>query len=116
MHAERQKLDKISYKRDIIEEYGNFASKVYAPKARDGAFPDTTAKNLAKEIVSTTNYQDLIELETKLPKQIVEHVISRKNNDEFEKSPERRRVTNVVYLGKTITRSTWRNEYKNERT
>jgi hypothetical protein len=92
LHAERAQIDIKVRKRDIIEEYGNFASKVYAPKARDGSFPDKSSKTLAVEIESIKHYQGLVDLERILPKEVLEPVIERQRDPAYERSPEGRRV------------------------
>lgn len=100
----RAKIDNKVEKRDIIGEYGNYASKVYAPKARDGVFRDKVDSTLHIKLDELDNFQGtrallvliknlgLVELETTLPKSIVEPRIDRVPSDGQGKSlPEARR-------------------------
>lgn len=52
----RSKIDQKVEKRDIISEYGNYASKVYAPKARDGVFRDKADTTLHIRLDELTHY------------------------------------------------------------
>lgn len=56
---QRSKIDNKKEKRDIIGEYGNYASKVYAPKARDGAFRDKPSTTLQVKIEELRHYEGI---------------------------------------------------------
>ena len=53
---QRMRIDNKVEKRDIIGEYGNYASKVYAPKARDGVFRDKAETTLHVRLEELTHY------------------------------------------------------------
>lgn len=50
-------------RRNIIADYTNFASEVYAPKARNGAFKDTAAATVQLKVENVDNFYGLENLE-----------------------------------------------------
>ncbi|KAI8894254.1 solute carrier, TRAMD3 or PAT1-domain-containing protein [Globomyces pollinis-pini] len=78
----RTMVDIKKEKRDIISEYGNFASKVYAPKARDGVFRDVNSSTIKLKLVDLDHYGGLTSLENSLPKHVMEaHIARAEPND-----------------------------------
>jgi hypothetical protein len=77
LQDQRQKVDRKVLKRDIIEEYGNYGSKVFAPKARDGVFRDKAATTLSIHIPELNDFKGLIDIESTLSKSILEPVVAR---------------------------------------
>lgn len=55
-------MDKESNKRDIIEDYANFASRVYAGITREGLSLDKIANKYEVQPAALTNYQGIQEL------------------------------------------------------
>lgn len=55
----RSKVDWKLERRDIIAEYSNYGSSVYAPKARDGAFRDKAAMTLRVELDEIQTYRGM---------------------------------------------------------
>ncbi|KAI8813718.1 solute carrier, TRAMD3 or PAT1-domain-containing protein [Cladochytrium replicatum] len=73
------KLDR----RDIISDYSNFASRVYAPKARDGIFSDRSAIILKPELMKDLKtYRGLCELEATFAPSVLRAEISIPNSNE----------------------------------
>ncbi|KAJ3276014.1 Cilia- and flagella-associated protein 91 [Terramyces sp. JEL0728] len=77
LQEQRNRVDQKLEKRDIINEYGNFGSKVYAPKARDGVFKDKASTTLQIRLTEMDTLSGLIELEATLPKSVLEPQIER---------------------------------------
>ncbi|KAJ3033926.1 Cilia- and flagella-associated protein 91 [Rhizophlyctis rosea] len=63
----RAKVEQKIERRDIIADYANFSSKVYAPKARDGVFFDKPDTTLRLELEELDDYRGLTYLESTLP-------------------------------------------------
>jgi hypothetical protein len=89
LQNERQQLNKKDDRRDIIQEYGNYASRVYVPKQRDGLLMDKNKTTVQVKLDELHNYHGtlsqlipgLVELESKLPKSLfsVSHELSSTN-------------------------------------
>lgn len=62
----RKLKDKESDKRDIIEDYANFASKVYAGITRDGPSLDKIASNYEVQPVALQSFAGMTELSNKI--------------------------------------------------
>lgn len=62
MMKSRKELENESKGRDIIEEYANYASKVYAGITRDGLSLDKIANKYEVQPVALTSYQGITEL------------------------------------------------------
>ncbi|KAJ3302204.1 Cilia- and flagella-associated protein 91 [Kappamyces sp. JEL0829] len=86
---QRARIDNKVEKRDIIAEYGNYASRVYAPKAREGLCRDKAASTLQVKLEELDHYAGLAHLEMSLPKSVLEPRIERAVGN--DKSPEARR-------------------------
>jgi hypothetical protein len=52
----RSKVENKVEKRDIIADYANFGSSVYAPKARDGSFRDKASATLQITLDELSDY------------------------------------------------------------
>lgn len=58
-------------KRDVIEEYADFTSEVYAPKARNGHVPDSNTARIEVQPADLTTYPGLLQLEQSLPPSVL---------------------------------------------
>jgi hypothetical protein len=71
MFKERQKASAICEnkpkKRDVIAEYADFTSTVYAPLRREGHIPDTKTARIEVQPADLSTYQGLVQLEKALP-------------------------------------------------
>jgi hypothetical protein len=71
MFKERQKAssfhDGKSRKRDVIAEYADFTSTVYAPLLREGNIPDTKTARIEVQPADLSSYAGLVQLEKSLP-------------------------------------------------
>lgn len=79
----RSKIENRMKKRDIIQEYGDYGSSVYAPKANEGKSKGQQISNLEKTIEDTKTFQskwnanlDLLDLEKALPETALKANIS----------------------------------------
>ncbi|KAK5665964.1 hypothetical protein QVD99_007584 [Batrachochytrium dendrobatidis] len=59
----RAKVENKIEKRDIITDYADHGSRVYAPKAREGTFADKASSTLQIKIEELESYSALVELE-----------------------------------------------------
>ncbi|KAJ3397116.1 Cilia- and flagella-associated protein 91 [Lobulomyces angularis] len=57
-------------RRDIIQEYADFGSKIYAPKTRDGVFKDRTVTTLCVQISQLKEHLGIEQLEAQIPDSI----------------------------------------------
>lgn len=67
MQKERQAAEKTSTKRDVIAEYADFTSQVYAPLARHGHVPDYNTAKIEVQPADLTTFPGLVQLERSLP-------------------------------------------------
>jgi len=67
MQKERQKTDTKPAKRDVIAEYADFTSGVYAPLARHGHVPDSNTARIEVQPADLTTFPGLVQLEQSLP-------------------------------------------------
>jgi hypothetical protein len=67
MQKERQKSETRSTKRDVIAEYADFNSQVYAPLARHGHVPDSNTARIEVQPADLTTFPGLVQLEQSLP-------------------------------------------------
>lgn len=67
MFKARKNLDNKGAKRDIIQEYSNFGSIVYAPITRDGLSLDKLASKYEVQPDALSTYQGVTELSESLP-------------------------------------------------
>jgi len=68
----RQNVEGSFKKRNIIEDYTNFASEVYAPLTRHGSFPDKNSENYRMKSKYLDTYEGLLELEASLPASVLQ--------------------------------------------
>jgi len=76
MFKARKNVDIKGKKRDIIEEYANFGSTVYAPITRDGLSLDKKANKYEVQPEALASYNGLNELSRSLPARVFETKIS----------------------------------------
>lgn len=86
----RSKVENKIKARDIIQEYGNYGSRVYAPKAFEGIFRDKPSATLQLTIDDTNTFDGLRELEKSFPENILKPKISLPENSKI-KSPDARK-------------------------
>ena len=68
----RKILDDDTVGRDIIEDYADFASKVYAGITRDGLSLDKIANKYEVQPIALTSYEGISELGTTIRSNILE--------------------------------------------
>ncbi len=85
----RENIENTLKRRDIIEDYANYASEAYAPLTRHGNFPDRNAENYQVKNKYLDTYQGLLELEASLPPHVLQLTI---------KAPKRQTTTKDGYL------------------
>jgi len=71
MQKERQKSETKSTKRDVIAEYADFTSQVYAPLARHGHVPDSNTARIEVQPADLTTFPGLVQLEQSLPAHVL---------------------------------------------
>ena len=91
---ERKKADKQHHSRNIIGEYANFNSKVYAPQAIDGAFHDPQRIRTSIKPAELVRYEALKELEQALPHTLLQANVKPPVHDRNQKhlTPAKRRA------------------------
>merc|ERR1719443_1002914 len=67
MQKERTKTETKPAKRDVIAEYADFTSQVYAPLARHGHVPDSNTARIEVQPADLTTFPGLVQLEQSLP-------------------------------------------------
>jgi|Transcript_56702 hypothetical protein len=67
MQKERQKSETRSTKRDVIAEYADFTSQVYAPLARHGHVPDSNTARIEVQPADLSTFPGLVQLEQSMP-------------------------------------------------
>ncbi|KAI9353251.1 solute carrier, TRAMD3 or PAT1-domain-containing protein [Zopfochytrium polystomum] len=87
----RGKVEQKVERRDIIAEYANYSSKVYAPKARDGIIRDKPSNSLQLSIADLETYDGLLELESTFSTSVLKASISPPDNSYKKRNPEYRR-------------------------
>ena len=85
----RENIENTLKRRDIIEDYANYASEAYAPLTRHGNFPDRNAENYQVKNKYLDTYQGLLELEASLPPHVLQLTIQ---------APKRQTTTKDGYL------------------
>lgn len=76
MQKSRKEIDEETRQRDIIEEYANFASKVYAGITREGLSLDKIANKYEVQPLALNSYKGLSELATTIPSSILETTVN----------------------------------------
>ncbi|KAJ3101159.1 Cilia- and flagella-associated protein 91 [Phlyctochytrium planicorne] len=87
----RNKIENKIERRDIIAEYANYSSKVYAPKARDGVFQDKASTTLHLNVPELDNFHSILELEQTLPISVLNANTSLPDPGEKLRNPSTRR-------------------------
>jgi len=67
MQKERQLAESTPNKRDVIAEYADFTSQVYAPLARNGHVPDSNTARIEVQPADLATFPGLVQLERSLP-------------------------------------------------
>lgn len=99
MFKARKNLDQKGARRDIIQEYSNFGSVVYAPITRDGLSLDKIASKYEVQPDALSTYQGVTELYESLPKKHVESKIDvGKLKSMFKKKQGRREKQHIEAL------------------
>lgn len=80
LSKERQAIEKKPTKRDVISEYADFTSEVYAPLARHGHVPDSNTARIEVQPADLATFPGLVQLEASLP----EHLLVAKDRHPHE--------------------------------
>ena len=104
MYKARKNVEAKGAKRDIIEEYANFGSTVYAPITRDGLSLDKKANKYEVQPEALSSYAGLNELHEvlaiKKPKAFNSKISVDKVRFQFRKNISRKDVDHMKALGK----------------
>jgi len=76
MYKARKNVEVKGKKRDIIEDYANFGSTVYAPITRDGLSLDKKANKYEVQPEALSSYMGIEELSRSLPSKVFSSKIS----------------------------------------
>lgn len=76
MYKARKNVEIKGKKRDIIEDYANFGSTVYAPITREGLSLDKKANKYEVQPEALSTYNGLADLSKSLPPKVLESKIS----------------------------------------
>ncbi|KAI9333685.1 solute carrier, TRAMD3 or PAT1-domain-containing protein [Obelidium mucronatum] len=87
----RNKIGNKIERRDIIADYANYGSKVYAPKARDGLFFDDMHSTLVLDIEELDHYSGLTSLEATFKSKIMNDTITLPKAKDNRLNPAARR-------------------------
>ncbi|KAJ3192923.1 Cilia- and flagella-associated protein 91, partial [Irineochytrium annulatum] len=87
----RAKVENKIERRDIIAEYANYSSRVYAPKARDGIFQDKADMTLRFNVAELENYSGILELESTFNRHVLDADISLPDSSANRRNPSARR-------------------------
>lgn len=101
MYKARKNVEIKGHKRDIIEEYANFGSTVYAPITRDGLSLDKKANKYEVQPEALSSYAGIEELSRSLPTAIFQSKISvQKFKFDFNSKLSRSEVSHKAQLKK----------------
>ena len=101
MFKARKNLDNKGAKRDIISEYSNFGSIVYAPITRDGLSLDKIATKFEVQPDALSTYQGVKELSESLPRKLLHSKWDvNKIKHKFKKEQTRNQVQHKAALHK----------------
>jgi hypothetical protein len=101
MYKARKNVEIKGHKRDIIEEYANFGSTVYAPITRDGLSLDKKANKYEVQPEALSTYQGLQELSRTLPAKVFDSRVSvDKVKFNFKKALTRKEHAHMIALKK----------------
>lgn len=101
MYKARKNVEIKSHKRDIIEEYFNYGSTVYAPITRDGLSLDKKANKYEVQPEALSSYQGIEELSRSLPNKVFHSKVSvDKFKFDFVKNLNRQETKHIDHLEK----------------
>ena len=101
MYKARKNVEIKGKKRDIIEDYANFGSTVYAPITRDGLSLDKKANKYEVQPEALSTYTGLQELSRTLPTKVFDSKISvDRVKFNFKKNLTRKEVQHIAALQK----------------
>ncbi|ORX56035.1 hypothetical protein BCR36DRAFT_280994 [Piromyces finnis] len=86
----RKLLNKTVQPRDIIKEYTNYGSRVYAPIIREGRLYEQSQKILEEQKIVMKDFKELEKLEALLPRSIIEPKISLPEKENRHSNIERK--------------------------
>lgn len=114
MYKARKNVEIKGQKRDIIEEYSNYGSTVYAPITRDGLSLDKKANKYEVQPEALSSYQGIEELSRSLPNRVFHSKISvDKFKFNFQKCLTRQETSHMDQLEKA--QATIQNQKKQEK-
>ena len=101
MYKARKNVEVKGKKRDIIEDYANFGSTVYAPITRDGLSLDKKANKYEVQPEALSSYIGIEELSRSLPsKHFQSQIMINSVNQKFQKTLSRGDVSHIAQLKK----------------
>ena len=101
MYKARKNVAIKGKKRDIIEDYANFGSTVYAPITRDGLSLDKKANKYEVQPEALSTYGGLMELTRTLPGRVMTSKVSvEKAKQIFKKNLGRKEIQHMAALEK----------------
>lgn len=101
MYKARKNVEVKSKKRDIIEDYANFGSTVYAPITRDGLSLDKKANKYEVQPEALSSYLGIEELSRSLPAKVFQSNVQIESvKKDFTTSLSRQEVAHMAQLKK----------------
>ena len=101
MYKARKNVEIKGKKRDIIEDYANFGSTVYAPITREGLSLDKKANKYEVQPEALSTYTGLYELSRTLPVKVFESKVSvDRVKFNFKKTLTRKEHSHIAALKK----------------
>jgi len=99
MYKARKNVEIKGKKRDLIEDYANFGSTVYAPITREGLSLDKKANKYEVQPEALTTYNGLHELSKSLPPKVMQSKVSVEMvKFSFKKNLTRKEVAHIQAL------------------
>lgn len=96
MYKARKNVEIKGKKRDLIEDYANFGSTVYAPITREGLSLDKKANKYEVQPEALSTYVGLQELSKSLPAKVFESKVSiEKVKFNFKKNLTRKEISHI---------------------
>lgn len=101
MYKARKNIEVKGVHRDLIEEYANFGSAVYAPITRDGLSLDKKANKYEVQPEALSTYQGLQELSRTLPASVFQNRVSvNQVKFDFKKGLNKKENQHIIALKK----------------
>jgi len=91
----RKALNRKIEPRDIVSEYTNYGSRVYAPIAREGRLYEQSQSILEEQKVVIKDFRELEKLEAILPSSVINPNISLPENNELKNSTNARKEYHI---------------------